>query len=169
MKTMKKLLSSFLTIAMIMSIIPTSIFATDKSEGLSDNRAKLRMVYMGEGTGTPLNDSPSIQDSLPDTSEWGAGTIFWVGLVLSDVKTMDENSKANNQKEGTAPAAGESHFSQYANRQAYDDDSSMQYSGGISNIAAGFEYAGKYIEPVWTGRWTGNYKTVLNKVTPGAD
>ena len=161
MKTMKKLLSSFLAIAMIMSIIPTSIFATDTSEGTSDNRAKLRMVYMGTSDPNTFNPTqgsaytPAITD-LPDQdtiNTWTAdpagttSTLIWIGLVLSNVKTMDDATKGSHpvDKPNNAPAQGKSHFTEYADASEYD----WTNGGGIYNIAVGLEYASKYLKPAY--------------------
>ncbi len=165
MKTMKKLLSSFLAIAMIITMIQPSIFATDKNEE-SEQRGKVSMVYLGEGSEQAFyDDSPSIQAQLPDTSEWEVGTVFWVGLTISDAKKMDEGTKGSHpsNKEDNAPAQNQSHFSQWANQEDYTSNRSG-HSGGISNIAAGFEYASKYIEPAaeMTTDIEDNYSTIMS-------
>ena len=97
------------------------------------------MVYLGTGTGKST-DTLSEQ-VIPDTSEWTAGatdgTVFWVGLSLSDMKKMDTTVSGDPGRT--------SHFSDYANADAYD----WTGAGGIFNIAAGIEYASEYVKPVY--------------------
>ena len=113
----------------------------------STSRGKINMVYLGTGTGKST-DTLSEQ-AIPDTSEWTAGatdgTIFWVGLSLSDMKKMDTTASGDPGRT--------SHFSDYANADAYD----WVGAGGIFNIAAGIEYASEYVQ-AW-------YMSVTAKMT----
>ena len=123
---------------MMMSLVQTNIFATDTDPD-STARGKVSMVYLGTGTGASADDL-SIQ-TVPDTSTWTAdpstGTVFWVGITVSDLAKMD--ATAANDADRT------SHFTTQANMGSYDWVS----AGGIFNIAAGLEYASEYIKPVY--------------------
>lgn len=138
MRRLRKVISSFLALSMILTLIVPNVLATDTSD-TSTSRGKINMVYLGTGTGSST-DTLSPQ-AIPDTSEWTAdptkGTVFWVGLTLSDLKTMD--TTATNDSDRT------SHFSNYANDGVYD----WVGAGGIFNIATGLEYASEYIKPVY--------------------
>ncbi len=153
MKSLKKILSSFLAIALMITMIQPGILATDTTDGTSENRATLKMVYLGLSSGTITTDTPSIQ-AVPDTSSWTAdaasGTVFWLGLAISGVKSMDEATKGSHpvDKPSNAPAQGKSHFTEYAN----DDDYDWINGAGIYNIAAGIEYASEYIKPVYVSQ-----------------
>ncbi len=151
MKHLKKVLSSFIAIAMIMAMIQPGVFATDTTEGTSENRAKLNMVYMGEGTSYAPDDVPAIQDLPSDPFQ--QDDIFWIGLSLTNLKTMDEQT-----------GGGTSHFSQWANQADYTSHRSL--SGGVSNIAAGLEYASKYLEPVFydTSELQDNYSSIMSNL-----
>ena len=123
---------------MILTLMVPNVLATDTSES-STSRGKINMVYLGTGTGKST-DTLSEQ-VIPDTSEWTAGatdgTVFWVGLSLSDMKKMDTTVSGDPGRT--------SHFSDYANADAYD----WTGAGGIFNIAAGIEYASEYVKPVY--------------------
>lgn len=138
MKNLRKIISTFLALSMISTLMVPNVLATDTSES-STSRGKINMVYLGTGTGKST-DTLSEQ-AIPDTSEWTAGatdgTIFWVGLSLSDMKKMDTTASGDPGRT--------SHFSDYANADAYD----WVGAGGIFNIAAGIEYASEYVKPVY--------------------
>ena len=138
MKNLRKIISTFLALSMILTLMVPNVLATDTSES-STSRGKINMVYLGTGTGKST-DTLSEQ-AIPDTSEWTAGatdgTIFWVGLSLSDMKKMDTTASGDPGRT--------SHFSDYANADAYD----WVGAGGIFNIAAGIEYASEYVKPVY--------------------
>lgn len=138
MKNLRKIISTFLALSMILTLMVPNVLATDTSES-STSRGKINMVYLGTGTGKST-DTLSEQ-AIPDTSEWTAGatdgTVFWVGLSLSDMKKMDTTVSGD--------AGRTSHFSNYANADAYD----WAGAGGIFNIAAGIEYASEYVKPVY--------------------
>lgn len=138
MKNLRKIISTFLALSMILTLMVPNVLATDTSES-STSRGKINMVYLGTGTGKST-DTLSEQ-AIPDTSEWTAGatdgTVFWVGLSLSDMKKMDTTVSGDPGRT--------SHFSDYANADAYD----WTGAGGIFNIAAGIEYASEYVKPVY--------------------
>ncbi len=138
MKNLRKIISTFLALSMILTLMVPNVLATDTSES-STSRGKINMVYLGTGTGKST-DTLSEQ-VIPDTSEWTAGatdgTVFWVGLSLSDMKKMDTTVSGDPGRT--------SHFSDYANADAYD----WTGAGGIFNIAAGIEYASEYVKPVY--------------------
>lgn len=138
MKNLRKIISTFLALSMILTLMVPNVLATDTSES-STSRGKINMVYLGTGTGKST-DTLSEQ-AIPDTSEWTAGatdgTVFWVGLSLSDMKKMDTTVSGD--------AGRTSHFSNYANADAYD----WAGAGGIFNIAAGIEYASEYVKPIY--------------------
>lgn len=138
MKNLRKIISTFLALSMILTLMVPNVLATDTSES-STSRGKINMVYLGTGTGKST-DALSEQ-AIPDTSEWTAGatdgTVFWVGLSLSDMKKMDTTVSGDPGRT--------SHFSDYANADAYD----WAGAGGIFNIAAGIEYASEYVKPVY--------------------
>lgn len=138
MKNLRKIISTFLALSMILTLMVPNVLATDTSES-STSRGKINMVYLGTGTGKST-DTLSEQ-AIPDTSEWTAGatdgTVFWVGLSLSDMKKMDATASADPGRT--------SHFSDYANAGAYD----WAGAGGIFNIAAGIEYASEYVKPIY--------------------
>lgn len=138
MKNLRKIISTFLALSMILTLMVPNVLATDTSES-STSRGKINMVYLGTGTGKST-DTLSEQ-AIPDTSEWTAGatdgTVFWVGLSLSDMKKMDTTVSGDPGRT--------SHFSDYANAGAYD----WAGAGGIFNIAAGIEYASEYVKPVY--------------------
>lgn len=138
MKNLRKIISTFLALSMILTLMVPNVLATDTSES-STSRGKINMVYLGTGTGKST-DTLSEQ-AIPDTSEWTAGatdgTIFWVGLSLSDMKKMDTTASGDPGRT--------SHFSDYANADAYD----WVGAGGIFNIAADIEYASEYVKPVY--------------------
>lgn len=138
MKNLRKIISTFLALSMILTLMVPNVLATDTSES-STSRGKINMVYLGTGTGKST-DTLSEQ-VIPDTSEWTAGatdgTVFWVGLSLSDMKKMDTTVSGDPGRT--------SHFSDYANTDAYD----WTGAGGIFNIAAGIEYASEYVKPVY--------------------
>lgn len=138
MKNLRKIISTFLALSMILTLMVPNVLATDTSES-STSRGKINMVYLGTGTGKST-DTLSEQ-VIPDTSEWTAGatdgTVFWVGLSLSDMKKMDTTVSGDPGRT--------SHFSDYANADAYD----LTGAGGIFNIAAGIEYASEYVKPVY--------------------
>lgn len=138
MKNLRKIISTFLALSMILTLMVPNVLATDTSES-STSRGKINMVYLGTGTGKST-DTLSEQ-VIPDTSEWTAGatdgTVFWVGLSLSDMKKMDTTVSGDPGRT--------SHFSDYANADAYD----WTRAGGIFNIAAGIEYASEYVKPVY--------------------
>ena len=138
MKNLRKIISTFLALSMILTLMVPNVLATDTSES-STSRGKINMVYLGTGTGKST-DTLSEQ-VIPDTSEWTAGatdgTVFWVGLSLSNMKKMDTTVSGDPGRT--------SHFSDYANADAYD----CTGAGGIFNIAAGIEYASEYVKPVY--------------------
>lgn len=139
MRKTRRILSIILTIALMLTMVQPNIFATDTSE-TSTSRGKVNMVYLG--TSSSATDISSLSpQNLPDTSTWTAdasnGTIFWVGITVSGMKTMD--TTAANDSGRT------SHFSSYANDGVYD----WLGTGGIFNIASGIEYASEYIKPVY--------------------
>lgn len=138
MKNLRKIISTFLALSMVLTLMVPNVLATDTSES-STSRGKINMVYLGTGTGKST-DTLSEQ-AIPDTSEWTAGatdgTVFWVGLSLSDMKKMDTTVSGDTGRT--------SHFSNYANADAYD----WAGAGGIFNIAAGIEYASEYVKPIY--------------------
>lgn len=143
MRKTRRILSIILTIALMMTMVQPNIFATDTSE-TSAVRGKINMVYLGT---TPYSKPTDLQHAdtlspqkLPDTSTWTAdatnGTVFWIGITLSGMKTMDTTASSDGLK---------SHFSTFANSGEYD----WSTEGGLFNIAAGIEYASEYIKPAY--------------------
>ena len=70
MKNLRKIISTFLALSMILTLMVPNVLATDTSES-STSRGKINMVYLGTGTGKST-DTLSEQ-VIPDTSEWTAG------------------------------------------------------------------------------------------------
>ena len=143
MRKTRRILSIILTIALMLTMVQPNIFATDTSE-TSAVRGKINMVYLGT---TPYSKPTDLQHAdtlspqkLPDTSTWTAdatnGTVFWIGITLSGMKTMDTTASSDGLK---------SHFSTFANSGEYD----WSTEGGLFNIAAGIEYASEYIKPAY--------------------
>lgn len=102
MRKTRRILSIILTIALMLTMVQPNIFATDTSE-TSAVRGKINMVYLGT---TPYSKPTDLQHAdtlspqkLPDTSTWTAdatnGTVFWIGITLSGMKTMDTTASSD--------------------------------------------------------------------------
>ena len=50
MKNLRKIISTFLALSMILTLMVPNVLATDTSES-STSRGKINMVYLGTGTG----------------------------------------------------------------------------------------------------------------------
>ncbi len=142
MKNFKRITSFFIVLAMLLSLVQPTIFATDTND-TSENRAKLKMVYLGTSDNATTSITggsfvPTIQDLPTDTSDWESGKIIWVGLALSDMAKMD--TTASSGSDGIT-----SHFSAFANDAEWD----WATEAGIFNIASAIEYNTDYLTSAW--------------------
>lgn len=108
-----------LTLAMLFSVIGTvNVFAVDTGE-TSTKRGKVGIDYLGDKS-TPA----ATAQEMPDPSTLVSGKYLWVGLYLSDLKTMeDENSEVIVSNDNVA---------------------------GYFNITSSIEFASKYLNYVTT-------------------
>lgn len=115
----KRIVSMLLTLAMLFSVIGTvNVFAVDTGE-TSTKRGKVGIDYLGDKS-TPATTA----QEMPDPSTLVSGKYLWVGLYLSDLKTMeDENSEVIVSNDNVA---------------------------GYFNITSSIEFASKYLNYVTT-------------------
>lgn len=102
--------------------IPTLVKAENQ-------KANVDMVYLGNSS-TPAT-SPITE--LPNISEMSIGDKFWVGINLTNLSKIDQNTK---------PSGYESFF--------YKTGSETAASAGIYGLATSFNYLSDYIKPVPT-------------------
>lgn len=120
----KKLFSIFLSVTMIMGLItfPTVVNAENQ-------KGNVEMVYLGNDVSpqtTPVTE-------LPNISTMSVGEKFWVGINLTNLENIDQNTK---------PSGYNSFF--------YASGGEAKNTGGIFGLATAFNYLSDYVKPVPT-------------------